>query len=139
MISRALSTALLAVVVCVGLAVIACDPSQNGSTPTPNAPSGIRGTVFLGPTCPGPVDPDATAEPCVTPYSAQLAILNSEGKVVARATSAADGTFAVDLPPGDYTVAPQNGDPVPTAPSQPVSVEPGEYTEIQINYDTGIR
>lgn len=112
-----------------------------GDVPTPTAlvPSGIRGTVSLGPTCPGPVDPSATQEPCVTPYSAQLAILDGEGNVVARVTSGADGKFAVDLPPGEYTVAPQNGDPVPSAQSQPVTVTAGEYTEIEINYDTGIR
>jgi hypothetical protein len=123
----------------VGLIVIACGPAETGATSTPLAPSGIRGTVLLGPTCPGPADSEATQEPCVTPYAAQLAILDADGKVVARVTSGADGTFAVDLPAGDYTVAPQNGDPVPSAPSQPVTVEPGKYTEIQINYDTGVR
>jgi hypothetical protein len=124
--------------VLVGLALVACGPGETASR-TPAQPSGIRGSVLLGPTCPGPVDPNETGEPCVTPYSAQLAILDSEGKVVTRVTSGADGRFQVDLPPGDYTVAPQNGDPVPTAPSQPVKVEAGRYTEIQINYDTGIR
>lgn len=130
--------ALALALVVVGLCLIACDPGT-GATQSPTAPSGIRGTVFLGPTCPGPVDPNATDEPCVTPYSAQLAILDADGKVVTHVTSGADGRFQVDLPPGDYTVAPQNGDPVPTAPSQPVSVEPGKYTEVQVNYDSGIR
>jgi hypothetical protein len=131
------SVAVVAVVLA-GLCLVGCDPG-GGASQSPTAPSGIRGTVFLGPTCPGPVDPSATDEPCVTPYSAQLAILDADGKVVTRVTSGADGTFQVDLPPGDYTVAPQNGDPVPSAPSQPVSVEPGKYTEIQVNYDSGIR
>jgi hypothetical protein len=131
------SVAVVAVVLA-GLCLVGCDPG-GGASQSPTAPSGIRGTVFLGPTCPGPVDPSATDEPCVTPYSAQLAILDADGKVVTRVTSGADGTFQVDLPPGDYTVAPQNGDPVPSAPSQPVSVEPGKYTEIQVNYDSGMR
>jgi hypothetical protein len=131
------SVAVVAVVLA-GLCLVGCDPG-GGASQSPTAPSGIRGTVFLGPTCPGPVDPSATDEPCVTPYTAQLAILDADGKVVTRVTSGADGTFQVDLPPGDYTVAPQNGDPVPSAPSQPVSVEPGKYTEIQVNYDSGIR
>ena len=132
------SRAVVLTVALVMTVLFACDPG-GGATPTPAAPSGIRGTVLLGPTCPGPDDPNATGAPCVTPYSAQLAFLNSEGVVVARVTSGADGRFQLDLPAGDHTVAPQNGDPVPTAPSQPVSVEPGKYTEIQINYDTGIR
>jgi hypothetical protein len=131
-------SAAVGALVLAGLCLIACDPG-GGASQSPSAPSGIRGTVFIGPTCPGPVDPSATDEPCVTPYSAQLAILDADGKVVTRVTSGADGTFQVDLPPGDYTVAPQNGDPVPSAPSQPVSVEPGKYTEIQVNYDSGMR
>jgi hypothetical protein len=126
------------VLLVVGLCLIECGPG-GGASQSPSSPSGIRGTVFLGPTCPGPVDPSATDEPCVTPYSAQLAILDADGKAVTHVTSGADGTFQVDLPPGDYTVAPQNGDPIPSAPSQPVSVEPGKYTEIQVNYDTGMR
>ena len=131
--------ALLAVTVV--LAISACTAPVDSSQ-TPSAPSGIRGTVLLGPTCPGPVDPNdptATGEPCTTPYSAQLAVLDGEGRVVTRVSSGADGTFAVDLPPGEYTLAPQNGDPYPTAPSQPVIVVAGSYTEVQVNYDTGIR
>ena len=124
--------------VAVGL-VVGCGPVDGASPSLTAGPSGIRGTVFLGPTCPGPVDPSATQEPCVTPYSAQLAILDEDSKVVTRVTSAADGTFQLDLPPGEYTLAPQNGDPFPTAPSQPVTVTGGQYAEVEVNYDTGIR
>ena len=107
---------------------------------TPPPPSGIRGSVVLGPTCPNPpsVGPDGQV-PCLTPYAAQLVVLDGEGKVVTRATSAADGTFQVDVPPGDYVVAPATTDSYPIA--QPVSVQvvAGNYAEVQINYDTGLR
>ena len=122
-----------------GFVLMACGPADGASSSQSAGPSGIRGSVLLGPTCPGPVDPSATQQPCVTPYSAQLAILDEDGKVVTRVTSGADGRFQVDLVPGEYTLAPQNGDPFPTAPSQPVTVTAGQYVEVQVNYDTGIR
>ena len=78
-------------------------------------------------------------EPCASPYPAELAILDEDGNLVKRVTAAADGTFQIDLPPGDYTIAPKNGDPYPTAPSQGVTVADGQYVEIQINFDSGIR
>lgn len=114
------------------LLVAACDPSQAGSTPA--AASGIRGSVLI---CPGPPDPEATAQPCDAPYKAQLAVLDGDGNVVTRVTSGDDGRFQLDLAPGEYTLAPQNGDPYPTAPSQPVIVVAGQYTDIQVNYDSG--
>jgi hypothetical protein len=116
------------------LLVGCADTGVNQSEPPP---SGVRGTVLLGPTCPAPADPLVTAAPCTTPYSAELAILDSEGKVVTRVSSNADGTFQVDLPPGVYTIAPRNGDPYPTAPSQPVTVVAGQYAVVQVNYDSG--
>jgi hypothetical protein len=123
----------------VALVVVACGPADSSGASPSSGPSGIRGTVLLGPTCPGPADPEATGEPCTTPYAAELAIVDGDGKLVTRVTTAADGRFQVDLPPGDYTIAPKNGDPYPTAPSQSVSVESGQYLTVQINYDSGIR
>ncbi len=108
------------------------------STPVP--PSGIRGSVVLGPTCPNPpsVGPSGHV-PCLTPYAAQLVVLDTEGKVVTRTTSGNDGTFQVDVPPGDYVIAPATSASYPIA--QPVSVQvvPGNFAEVQINYDTGLR
>src|SRR5688572_1044596 len=108
---------------------------------TPSPPSGIRGVVLLGPTCvtgesPGAHDP----VPCVTPYVANLVVLDSESVIVERVTSAADGRFEVDLLPGEYVVQPAPGaDTYPIAQSVSVTVLPGAYADVQINYDTGIR
>jgi hypothetical protein len=110
---------------------------------TPPPPSGIRGLVLLGPTCPGPVDAspgDSGPQPCVTPYAAELVVLDSESVKVASVTSGPDGRFSVDVPPGDYIVAPESGtDSYPIANPVSVTVVAGQYIEIQINYDTGIR
>jgi hypothetical protein len=121
---------LLAVLLC------GCGPSDAGVASPSSGPSGIRGTVLI---CPGPPAPEDTGQPCASPYPAELAILDDNGKVVNRVTAAADGTFQVDVPPGDYTIAPRNGDPYPTAISQSVTVEAGQYVTVQINYDSGAR
>lgn len=129
--------AVLAVAIGLLALVVGCGPAQGAGEQTDQTaqlPSGVRGTVLL---CPGPPDPQSTAQPCDTPYKAQLAILDGDGKVVTRVTSSDDGHFQVDLTPGEYTLAPQNGDPYPTAPSMPVIVVAGQYTDIQVNYDNG--
>ena len=122
-----------------GLASAGC--TGDGSpfdTPAPR--SGIRGTVILGPTCSTGQAPGAHEPvPCLTPYVAQLAVLDAESAVITRITSAADGRFEVTIPPGEYVVTPEGGDPYPIAQPISVSVGVGEYVEIQINYDTGIR
>ena len=54
--------------------VLACGSiGISGDTPTP--PSGIKGTVILGPTCPvvgGTESFNPVPEACLTPYAAQL-------------------------------------------------------------------
>lgn len=136
MIGRAPALAALAVLV-----LAACSaPSAVGPAPTPALPSGISGSVVLGPTCPLESEPGAhDPVPCLTPYAAQLVILDGENLVVARVNSAADGSFRLDLPPGEYVIAPQNGDPLPVAQPVNVTVTAGEYADVQVNYDSGIR
>jgi len=126
------------------LLLAGCGEIPNGSpgTTTP-PPSGVRGTVILGPTCPIGGEPGASDPiPCLTPYVAQLVVVDGQGVAVAQVTSDADGRFEVTLPPGDYVITPTppaSGDLFPIAQPLSVVVIAGEYLEIQINYDTGIR
>jgi hypothetical protein len=124
-----------------GLLALAVGCSEIGipiDTLTP--PSGIRGTVVLGPTCPVGQDPGANDPvPCVTPYAASLVVTDSESAVVAHVSSGADGRFTVDLPPGEYVVTPATSDSYPSAQPVSVVVAAGQYASVQINYDTGIR
>jgi hypothetical protein len=124
------------------LSVIACDDIGAPGFETPSAPSGIQGVVVLGPTCPGAESTPGANDPvpCVTPYSAQLVVLDGENAVAARVTSGADGTFRIDLPPGDYIVTPASGtDSYPIANPVSVTVVNGQYVHVEVNYDTGIR
>jgi hypothetical protein len=113
-------------------------PLEPGATQAP--PSGIRGLVILAPTCPISDEPDPlNPVPCLTPLSAQLVILDGDNGVAARVSSDAEGRFEATLPPGDYVITPLGGDPFPMAQPVAVSVLAGEYAEVEINYDTGIR
>jgi hypothetical protein len=127
---------LLASLLGLGLAVGACSPAGSTASPTQLLDSGIRGTVLLGPTC--PVQQEGQS-PCVTPYAAVLVVTDSDNREVARTTAGADGKFEVRLPPGDYIVLPQPGDPFPHAPPTDVTVVANHFVEVEINYDTGIR
>lgn len=124
-----------------GVLALVCGCTELGGViETPAPPAGIRGTVILGPTCPTGQSPGAN-EPvtCLTPYAAQLVIVDRDNVVVTRTSSGTDGRFEVTLPPGDYIVTPESGDPYPIAQPIPVSVIAGQYVEVEINYDTGIR
>ncbi len=131
---RAILFAGLLAVVAVGCGNIGLEVS------TASPPSGIRGSVVLGPTCQNPPSASPTGQvPCLTPYAAELVVLDSESKVVTRVTSGNDGNFQVDVPPGEYVIAPATSDSYPIAQPVSVVVTAGQYATAQINYDTGIR
>jgi hypothetical protein len=125
----------------IGLAgMVGCGSVGSVSETTTPAPSGIRGTVILGPTCATGESPGAYEPvPCLTPYAAELVIIDRDNVVAARVSAGADGRFEVTLAPGEYVVTPQSSDSFPNAQPLPVEVTPGDYVEVQINYDTGIR
>jgi hypothetical protein len=101
--------------------------------------SGIEGLVTLKPVCPEAQDVD----PCENePYETTLVIKEMErGDVVTTVQTAADGTFRVALPPGKYIVEPQEPESfvAPFADPQSVIVREGEFSAIEVVYDSGIR
>jgi hypothetical protein len=122
----------------VGLLVAACNGPA--ATATGAADTGIGGRATAGPVCPverNPPDPSCAPRPVV---GATIVIRNGSGAQVAVAISNADGGYFVSLPAGSYVVDPQ---PVQgllgTAPQQPATVTSGSITDIQLDYDTGIR
>lgn len=125
--------------------------AEPDAEPDPAEASGVPGNgSFDRNATPEPAvspDPDATPDPestpvassCVQPYVAKLVITDPDGVATARLSSGPDGSFEVTLPAGDYTVIPESGDPFPAAQPIDVTVVLGQYAEVQLNFDTGIR
>lgn len=100
--------------------------------------SGIQGQVFIGPACPGPVSIDS---PCPNqPFQATLTIRTPQNERVGQVTTDANGQFRLGLPAGSYIVHPEPPkEGIAYAQDQPVDVRAGEFTSIEIVYDSGIR
>lgn len=103
--------------------------------PTPRG-SGLEGQVTIGPVCPvgqqGQECPDQ-------PYQATLTVNSPTGVMIAQVHSDAQGHFRVPLVPGEYILHPESLDGVAFAGDQSFTVETSRYTQLTVNYDSGIR
>ncbi len=88
--------------------------------------------------CPGPVRIGDNSCPD-QPYQATIQVLNSDNSKVAQFQTDAQGIFQVELPPGTYILHPLTGKPMPHAADQTVDVTAGQFTQVNIVYDTGMR
>ena len=124
------------------LLVAGCAGTSASASPGATAAhrAGIGGTATAGPVCPvekNPPDPNCAPRPVV---GAVIVVRDPSGAEVARTTTAADGTFYVELKAGAYVVEPQAvAGLMGTAGPQSVTVNDGAATTIRIDYDTGIR
>jgi len=119
-----------------------CRTNQDGSNyrllPPAAGQNGITGQILISPNCAGPVtldNPDCLDKP----YQASVLVLDSSGSLVTVFESDSQGFFKVTLPPGSYTLQPENGNPYPKAAEQTVIVQEGAFTPVTINYNTGMR
>ncbi|MDO8518098.1 MAG: Gmad2 immunoglobulin-like domain-containing protein [bacterium] len=102
--------------------------------------SGIQGTVMLGPTCPVMRDPPDPA--CADkPYQTTVSVYRVGDTVhaFATATTGADGTFKISLPPGEYIVDAAGGAVMPRCTQTSATVAQIDYTQVAISCDSGIR
>src|SRR5260221_13675430 len=98
--------------------------------------SGIVGQLTIGPL--GPVERPGTIN--YRPYEGTVIVLDQEEKMVTQFRSGPDGSFRISLKPGTYTLHPESAvRPYPRAAKQIVKVSNGQFTQVRINYDTGIR
>jgi hypothetical protein len=115
------------------LAVVLTACASINPTPTD---SGVEGRVFIGPMCPvvkiGEECPDQ-------PYQAVLTVNSPKGERIVQVQTEADGTFKIPLPPGDYILHPESPNVMPFAQEQSFTVEAGKFTQVIVNYDSGIR
>ncbi|HEV7366600.1 MAG TPA: hypothetical protein VGN76_12210 [Gemmatimonadales bacterium] len=97
--------------------------------------TGLEGVTLRGPTRPVcQVD-----QACTAPLVAGFEVLQG-GKVVARFQSDSKGHFLVHLPPGAYTVSPDESAPLLTrADAHDVTVGASGLTHVELQFDTGIR
>ena len=98
--------------------------------------SGIHVTATIGPTCPGP---QRLGQVCTRPYEGVLVVTDSHGKDIATATTDQNGQATIDLPPGAYTLAPKIEGRYPAGMPVAATVSAGEYAEVNLELDTGIR
>jgi hypothetical protein len=134
------------------LIVGGCNPGPGASSSGIPSPSSIptattmavsvHGKAVAGPTC--PVEPASPLPGECAPRvvaGAVLVVTDAGGHEVTRVTTAADGTFTVDLPVGSYTLTPQLVTGlIGVAPPISVTVPAtGDAAELVVQYDTGIR
>ena len=98
--------------------------------------SGIEGQVWIGPLCPvvqqGQACPDQ-------PYRATLIVNSRDGKKIVQVQTDGAGRFKIPLGPGEYILHPESPNVMPFASEQTFTVEAGRFTQITVNYDSGIR
>jgi hypothetical protein len=114
-------------------------PGASGAA-SPSA-GNVSGQATAGPVCPveRPGDPACAPRPV---GGAVIVVTRPDGSVVARVTTAVDGRFSINLPPGDYVLVPQPVEGMMgTAPPVPFTVGQAgpSPSPLQVQYDTGIR
>jgi hypothetical protein len=119
------------------LTSLACSSTVPVSPP-PSLSSGIDGMVTEGPMCPGPVRVGDNSCPD-QPYQATIMVLDDNHDQVTQVLCDSNGHFVVQLTPGMYILHPLSVKPLPHAPDQSVVVDDGQYTQVNIVYDTGMR
>ena len=102
--------------------------------------SGIRGQVMAGPISPV----ERPGHPNTRPLPGAVITVQAGGarKEIARQKADDDGRFVMVLPKGNYLLVPlppRPGSSRPHASSQSVKVESNKFTEVTVQYDTGIR
>ena len=110
-------------------------PSSQPSS-RPSGDSGITGKVVIVSDHSGAKHPTTRSNP----YQAWLSFKDSTGKVIARCHTDERGIFRVNLKPGAYTIIPEDHRPQPPrGVKQMVQVNPGEFSNVEVKYDSGVR
>lgn len=110
-----------------------------GEAVTGEAASGIEGQAIISPARPGPIRQGMSNS---APYKTTLVVWRGSGdQEIKRFETGADGRFRVSLPPGTYRVGspPQSGRFLPRGTEENVTVVAGRYTQVTINFDSGMR
>jgi|GEM_PF-3307106 len=100
--------------------------------------SGVTGVAMLGPTCPVMTDPPDPS--CADrPYQGTFEIVSRTGAGGLAVSTDASGSFSAKLAPGDYTITLVNESAMPSMSPTDFTVVAGEWTELTLSLDSGIR
>ncbi len=102
--------------------------------------SGIQGVAMEGPIA--PVERPGVPNTRPLPYAIITAQPAAGGPEIARQQADATGHFQIPLSPGTYRIVPlppQPGSFFPRGMPQTVTVPPGVFVNLTVQYDTGIR
>ena len=103
--------------------------------PTPTD-SGVEGQVFIGPVC---AVVQVGQECSDQPYQATLTVNSLGGQRIAQVQADSEGRFKIQLQPGEYILHPESPNVLPSAADQTFIVQAGVFTQVVVNYDSGIR
>jgi hypothetical protein len=108
-----------------------------GCSPTIPENTGIAGHVLIGPVCPV----EQLNNPCPDkPYQVTLSVLDANNRrTIVKFQTDASGNFHQALLPGRYILHPESPRVMPVAPEQTFSVLSGQFTQLTVTYDSGIR
>jgi hypothetical protein len=122
------------VLVLVPLTAVAC--AERGGPGTSR--SGIVGRVIAFPTCPVMTE----TSPCPTKgVQTMVGIESVDGEQMISVRTETDGSFRVDLEPGDYLLGAQPPPSEPHLVPRPASAKvlPGTYVRVTVILDTRLR
>ena len=119
------------------LSLSACS-QEVPKSPLPTPSSGIEGQVTEGPMCPGPVAIGDNTCPD-QPYQATISVFDINNKLITQFETDRSGLFKLPLSPGTYLLHPESDTSLPYAADQSVVVIAGQFTQVTIVYDSGMR
>jgi len=133
--------------VVLGMVLLSCTTPAGTTGPSPivspaGPPPSVTGVVTAGPVCPVeriPPDPSCAPRPVV---GAVIEAVDAGGREVARATTAADGSYLLIVgETGTFTITAQ---PMPGFMRTPTPMKvtlafPGTTERVDLEFDTGIR
>jgi hypothetical protein len=99
--------------------------------------TGIEGTVSFSPIHGGPIK---EGEPASAPMANAALVIETAGGSIKTVTTDAQGHFKIELPPGRYSVRTEKtGMRGRRCALIDVDVIAGEFKQVQLNCDTGMR
>ncbi|MFE9438336.1 hypothetical protein ACFYO2_04875 [Streptomyces sp. NPDC006602] len=132
--------AVTSLIVLAALASCGGSPREEPSSSPTDAGAGITGVVVLWPTCPVEGIPEQREDDCRgLPTEATLRVRDRGADTVAATVHVGqDGRFRVALRPSEYTVTSEAPGTEYCHPVD-VTVRSGEYTDVVVKCDTGLR